>query len=161
MGRMKIRPYAPRDLGHVLEIWEAASRTGHPFLSESFIAAERERVRDVYLRMATTWLCEDDGRVVGFISLVDNEVGALFVEPKSHRRGIGRALMEIAMGRSPTLELEVFKENSTARAFYERCGFDEISEYRHAETGRQMLRMRYAIPQAGELESDGDHRPRS
>lgn len=143
MNDARIRPYTPRDLARVLQIWEAASRTGHPFLSDSFIAAERDKVRDVYLPMAATWVYEENDSAVGFISLIENEVGALFVEPQSHRRGIGGALMQFAIARHPALVLEVFKENASARTFYERCGFVLTSEYRHAETGRLMLRMRY------------------
>jgi len=144
MGGNHIRPYELRDLPRVVEIWEEASRAAHPFLSESFIASEREQVRRIYIPMAATWVFEEGGRVLGFISLVDDEVGGLFVEPRSHRRGIGSALLRFALARGQPLELEVFKENASARAFYERCGFADISEYRHAETGRQLVRMRFA-----------------
>lgn len=143
MGETRIRPCTARDLDPVMEIWEEASRRGHPFLTESFIAAEREMVRDIHLPAAETWVFEEDGRVLGFLSLVENEVGALFVDPGSHRRGVGRALMDHAKGRHTTLELDVFEENVSARAFYVRCGFVGIGVRPHAETGRPMLRMRY------------------
>lgn len=117
MGEGTIRAYAPQDLGQVLDIWEGASRVAHPFLPESFVVAEREKVKDVYMPTAASWVWEEDDAVVGFISLIGDEVGALFVDPKNHRRGIGRA--------------------------YERCGFVSISERRHVDSGRQMLRMRH------------------
>lgn len=142
MGGSHIRPYERRDLARVLEVWEEASRVAHPFLPESFILAERERVRRVYIPITDTWVFEEGGRVAGFISLVDDEVGGLFVDPKSHRRGIGSALLDFALARGRPLELEVFKENQSARAFYQRCGFADVSEYRHAGTGHQMVRMR-------------------
>ncbi len=150
MDHTQIRPYAQRDLHRVLEIWEDASRSGHPFLSDLYLVEERDRVRDLYLPMATTWVFEHGSRVVGFISLIDDEVGGLFVEPQSHRRGIGRALMDLAMAPGRALELEVFKENSAARAFYERCGFTVVAEYGHADTGRRMLRMRRDPERAGD-----------
>ena len=143
MDTHRIRPYRPKDVEQILDVWEDASGVGHPFLTESFVADERVRIRDVYLPSAATWVLEERGRVVGFISLIDNEIGALFVEPKSHRRGFGRALMEFAITQRRTLELEVFKDNAGARAFYEGCGFVVASERTHDETGHQMLRMTY------------------
>jgi len=143
MDEPRIRPYAPEDLDTVLEIWEDASRTGHPFLPEAFIARERGRVRDVYIPMCSTWVYERDGKVLGFISLFDHEVGGLFVAPREHRRGIGRALVDFAKRQHAKLDVEVFRDNGGARAFYARCGFVETSEYQHAETARQMLRMRF------------------
>jgi putative acetyltransferase len=148
MGGSHIRPYNLNDLPRVLEIWEEAARTAHPFLPESFIVSEREQVREVYIPMAATWVFEDDGRVVGFISLVGDDVGGLFVEPSCHRRGIGRALLDFALAKGRPLELEVFEENSPARAFYERCGFVDVSDYLHAETGHRMVRMRSRAAQA-------------
>jgi putative acetyltransferase len=92
--------------------------------------------------MAETWVYEAAGRVVGFISLIENEVGAIFVYPEWQGKGIGRALMDMARGIHGTLELEVFKENLKAQRFYERYGFVGIGERLHEETGRPMLRMR-------------------
>lgn len=46
------------------------------------------------------WLCEDDGRVVGFsvASRVDASIWALFVRPGYEGRGIGTRLLELATG---------------------------------------------------------------
>jgi putative acetyltransferase len=154
MNATRIRPYHPKDLEGVLRIWEDASRVGHRFLPESFIASEREAVRDTYLPMASTWVHEENGEVTGFISLIDDEVGALFVDPKSHRRGIGRALLELAMDRHPRLDVEVFEPNTGARTFYETCGFVLIGEYLHSETGQTMVRMRSRVDGSKEFEGD-------
>jgi len=146
-----IRACTPRDTDRVLEIWEAASRAAHSFLPESFLVAERREVRDRHLPMAETWLWEEDRRVLGFVSLIGTEVGALFVDPTSQRRGIGRDLMTFAMERHGALELEVFEENAGARAFYETFGFVVVSGYVHAESGHRILRMRLARPPRGPI----------
>ena len=96
MTTKRIRPYSPDDIETVLDIWESASRVGHPFLSESFLTAGRERIRRDYMPMAATWIFEEGGPPVGFIALIGEEVGALFVHPAAHRRGVGRALMDFA-----------------------------------------------------------------
>ena len=137
-----IRPYKSSDLENLLSAWAAASTVAHPFLTEEFLERERHEIASVHLPQAETWVWDDDGRVVGFVSLVGNEVGALFVDPPFHGRGIGKALMDRARASHEELEVEVFKANVKARAFYERYGFELLEERTHGPTGLPLLRMR-------------------
>lgn len=141
-----IRPYKITDLEAVLAAWENASKVGHPFLSEAFLAQERVDLRELYLPNTETWVFEQDGQVIGFISLMGNEIGGLFVQPAFHGTGVGRQLMEKAKSLHPVLELEVFKSNSVGRRFYAKCGFVLISEGVHEETQQTFLRLRFTAP---------------
>jgi GNAT superfamily N-acetyltransferase len=69
-------------------------------------------------------VAELDGSVAGFAAVVGGELDGLFVEPGLWRRGIGRALVDVAThdARSRGLALTVIA-NPGARLFYERCGF--------------------------------------
>lgn len=126
-----IRPYRNEDLEGLLSTWEASSRRAHPFLSEAFLAAERENIPRLYLPNAETWVAEAEGRVIGFVALLGNEVGALFVHPSRHRQGIGGQLLNKARELRGELEVEVFKANSIGCAFYDKCGFTQIDEKVH------------------------------
>ncbi len=137
-----IRPYKDKDLGELLEAWYSASSLGHPFLDEAFFQRERNRIREVYLPNAETWVFEQDGVVVGFIAVMGNEVGALFVDSNYQGRGIGRALMDHARSIRDFLELLVFKDNKVGRDFYEKYGFHQVGEELHEETGFMQLRLR-------------------
>ena len=139
-----IRKYRAEDLEDLLTAWESASVLAHPFLSEEFLAAERNNIANVYLPHAETWVWESDGPVVGFLSLIDNEIGGLFVDPKYHRLGIGRALLDHARQLRDNLEVEVFKENVIGRKFYAKYGFVPMHEKVHDETGLEILRLRLA-----------------
>ena len=138
-----IREYRDSDIDSVIGVWYSASRLAHPFVTREFISQEQERIRSVHMPNAETWVYEEDLRVVGFIALMGNEVGAIFVAPEMHGRGIGRALMNKARELHGTLEVEVFKNNTIGRAFYDRYGFVEFREHLHEETGQRVLRMRY------------------
>ncbi|MDH3326956.1 MAG: GNAT family N-acetyltransferase, partial [Gammaproteobacteria bacterium] len=60
---------------------------------------------------ADTWVTVDNEKIIGFIALIGNEVGGLFVDPDYHGSGLGKALMDKATNLYATLELDVFKEN--------------------------------------------------
>ena len=96
----------------------------------------------MYLPAAETWVWEADGHVAGFLSLIDNEIGGLFVAPTLHGRGIGRALVDHARRLRGELEVEVFKANALGRAFYSACGFIEVSEGVHSETKLDVIRLK-------------------
>jgi putative acetyltransferase len=137
-----IREYEEKDLSELLDAWYSASQVGHPFLDEDFFEQERRNIAAFYLPNAETWVYEFDGLVVGFIALMGNEVGAIFVDSRFHGQGIGRALMDKARSFRDVLELDVFKENLVGRKFYEKYGFRQVNEYLHAETGFMQLRLR-------------------
>jgi putative acetyltransferase len=141
-----IRIYQPGDGEELLDVWARASAVAHPFLSREFLDQERQSIRDVHLVNAETWVYEADGRLVGFVSLLGNEVGALFVEPAVHRSGIGRALIRHARTLRGALEVEVFERNLIGRAFYEKVGFEPLCRKLHHPTGLALLRLRLAGP---------------
>ncbi len=141
-----IRTARPDDTEAIVDVWDAASRIAHGFLGEEFLAEERNAVAGDWLPVAETTVFEVDGRVVGFVSMVGNEVGGLFVHPEHQGRGIGRTLIDRVRTSRPSLELDVFEANTGARRFYESCGFVEVGRHRHEPTGQLELRMRLGRP---------------
>jgi len=144
VGTSVIRKYRPADCEDVLNVWGRASALAHPFLGGDFLELERRNIPDLYLPKAETWVWEADGQVVGFISLLGNEVGAIFVDPEFHRTGIGRALMDRARALRGELEVEVFEKNLLGRAFYAKMGFELVHRKVHDQTGFPLLRLRLA-----------------
>ncbi len=139
-----IREYQPADLDDLLGVWEAASAVAHDFLDAKFLQQERHNIPNLYLPNAETWIWEVGGSVVGFIALIGNEVGAIFVDPSYHGTGIGRALMDKARTLREELEVEVFKKNAMGRAFYDRYGFELMQETVHEATGLTVMRLKLA-----------------
>lgn len=137
-----IREYKDQDLDDLLSIWIAASQIAHPFLSEEFLTSEKENIANVYLPNAETWVYEADGCVVGFVSLLGNEIGGLFVHPSHQRKGIGRGLIDQARSLRGDLDLEVFKANQLGLSFYAKCGFKPIEEKIHKPTGFEVIHLR-------------------
>lgn len=140
---MQIRKYENADLGAVLSSWETATRLAHPFMTDEFIAQEKINVAEIYIPNTDTWVVEIGGKVEGFIALIGNEVGAIFLQPEYHGKGAGKALMDKAQELHGDLEVEVFKENLLGRQFYSRYGFESLEEKLHEETGQQVLRLKF------------------
>ncbi|MCB0217066.1 MAG: GNAT family N-acetyltransferase [Chloroflexi bacterium] len=139
-----IRDYAPGHLEGLLDTWYAASLLAHPFLSEAFLAEERQTIEDVYLALARTWVYIEAGQVQGFVSLIGDEVGAIFVRPERQGEGIGRALLDRARLGHASLDVEVFEANPGGRAFYTAYGFEPVGRRIHQATGQPLLRLRLA-----------------
>ena len=136
-----IRPYKAGDIDLVLDIWYTTTKVAHPFMEESFLAKERKNVRDIYIPNTKTWVWLEDDDVQAFISMMGNEVGAIFVRPALHGKGIGRKLMDHVRQFHESLEVEVFEDNEIGRRFYDRYGFSQIKRYIHEETGKAVLRL--------------------
>ncbi len=137
-----IRSYDADDLAELLNVWYDASQIAHPFLTRDFLDQERRNVIQKYLPIAETWVFEEEGRVVGFIALIGSEVGGIFVTPRRHGQGIGRALMDHARASRHHLDVEVFEANEIGRAFYDAYGFEVVGAGVHEETGEPVLRLR-------------------
>jgi putative acetyltransferase len=137
-----IRSFADRDVEDLLDVWHRASLIAHPFLTEGFLQRERVEIVERWLPTAETTVFESDGRVVGFLSLIGNEVGAIFVDPDCHGRGFGQALMDHARDRRPHLELSVFEANEIGRRFYDAYGFRIIERRIEETSGQPELRLR-------------------
>lgn len=124
----KIRPYDPAtDLKKLSNIWLEASLLAHHFMGKEYLVERQPLIEEVYFPMAETWVACVDDEPAGFISLVENHIGGIFVHPERHGQGIGRSLIAHALTLRDELTLEVYLQNEQAVRFYQRLGFEEIS----------------------------------
>lgn len=140
-----IRPYTREDLIDVLDVWYRASLESHSFLDDEFFETERQQIAEEWLPASETIVYETDGRVVGSVSMVGNEVGGIFVAPEYQHRGVGKALLNHVAASRPYLELDVFEANTTARRFYEIYGFRVIGQGASDATSFNELRLRLDV----------------
>lgn len=138
-----IRQYQASDLKYLMAAWENANDLAHPFLQEDFVEQVRKDIPALYLPNADTWVAEVENHIVGFMALIGNEIGAIFLQPEHHGKGIGKMMMDKAQELHGNLELEVFKKNSIGRKFYSKYGFELLEETAHEPTGEPVLRLKF------------------
>lgn len=122
-----IRAYEAADLEKLSAIWFEASMIAHAFLGEPRLREQRVLIETVYLPSAETWVALRAGEPAGFVSLMGDFIGGLFVSPGHQGGGIGRQLIRHAATLKGQLHLEVYTANVPAYAFYRAFGFEEVS----------------------------------
>lgn len=130
-----IRAYRPADLEELSAIWFEASITAHAFVGEARLREQRLLIETVYLPKAETWVAIRGGEPAGFVSLLDDFIGGLFVSPRHQGAGIGRLLVSHALQLKGQLRLEVYTANTQAYAFYENLGFEDQSRRSEDDEG--------------------------
>ena len=107
------------------------------FYPEGWQSAQRKSVEQTCGDAAVhTWVWEEQGRAVGFVAVKrhSNELGEIYiiaVDPDYQRRGIARALTELAVDRLRAsgvsvamVETGADTGHAPARAAYDGCGFE-------------------------------------
>lgn len=120
---ISIRQSRAGDGARVLDIWRRAVDATHHFLSAGD-RAELDAMLSGFLPGAPLWLAVDARDFpLGFMLLGDGTMEALFVDPDTHGKGIGRLLVKHALSLHPALTTDVNEQNGQAIGFYERLGF--------------------------------------
>lgn len=136
-----IRKYRAEDTDALIAIWDNAEALAHPFLSADVRDQVRKDMRSMYLPNAETWVLEDDGAPVGFIAMIDREIGGLFLDPSQQGKGMGRQMVDHVVSLKGPLTVEVFKANKIGLPFYERYGFEVTGEGVFDVTGDETFKM--------------------
>lgn len=123
--KLEIRLYKAEDNALLTSVWLDASRIAHDFLGEEKLKEQSKMVSEMYLPQAETWVACLDGKPVGFLGLIDNYIGGLFVSPNAQGRGIGQALIAHGLNLKGSLTLDVYAKNLHTVAFYHKQGFVE------------------------------------
>ncbi len=109
----------------VLDLWEAAVRATHHFLSESDIQFFKPLVLpDLFAQEHLLGAHDESGRLIGFVGVSKGKMEALFVHPSWHGRGVGRRLAKHAVLVLGAATVDVNEQNEQAVAFYRHLGYE-------------------------------------
>lgn len=124
-----IRKLDNKDVNRIMEIWLESTIKAHSFIEKEYWQSNYNTVKDVYIPIAETYVYEENDVIKGFISIIDKEfIGALFVDNDYQGLGVGSKLINFVLNKYDTLSLAVYKENFKSVRFYEKMGFEILSE---------------------------------
>jgi ribosomal protein S18 acetylase RimI-like enzyme len=134
---VNIRLVEPSDTDAIAGVF-LSGLSGMTYLPRLYTEEEtRDFIKDVLLPNNEVWVAEEAGRVVGFAGFGDGSLRHLWVHRAHQNRGVGTALLKVAMHRCPDgLQLWVYQKNLGARRLYERNGF-ELAELTSGERNEE------------------------
>ena len=146
MKDVQIRAFEPAAEDDLIRVWLASTIPGQSFLPEEHWRSMESEIREQLVPIAETWVVEEDGELVAFMSLLDNLIGGLFTHPAHQGKGYGRALVESVRGRFDPVLVEVFEANEQAIGFYRSCGFVDHERRVDEASGLPQLILRLEDP---------------
>jgi N-acetylglutamate synthase-like GNAT family acetyltransferase len=133
--RMKIRKFKNEDAKEVCNIIkrndkEISSKDYPKLIIDSWI---KNLTLDYIIKKSEKRICFVailDNKVIGYVSLDNNEIKKLFVNPDYHKLGIGRKLMlKIEnISKKNNLNKLFLKSSIYAENFYKKVGFEKLME---------------------------------
>lgn len=120
---MGIRRAKETDYDKLVEVWYQASIKAHYFVKLDFWTSMKEEMKIKYLPMSTTYVIEEKNTIIGFISMVDNYLAALFIDIKYQGKGYGKELLNFIKTQHNDLHLKVYQQNINTVLFYLKNGF--------------------------------------
>lgn len=137
-----IRKHTTEDLDQIWDIWYKSSTIAHSFLNNDFVEKVKQDMRNIYIPGSDSWVYEKDGEIIGFVSMIGNEIAGLFVLPNRQSQGIGTLLVDYVRKMHQELEVEVFEKNEIGRAFYKKYGFECEQQFFHEESNQELMRLK-------------------
>lgn len=146
MDKLRVRDARESDLPEIVEIYNSTIPSRMVSADTEPVTVEQRRgwFREHDPSRRPLWVAEADGRVIGWLSLGDfwdgrpayhatAEVG-IYVKDGYRGGGVGRRLIEEAIGRAPELGIEImtagaFAHNGPSVKLFERFGFERWGHF--------------------------------
>jgi putative acetyltransferase len=138
-----IRPFLEYDMDSVINIWLEASIISHNFIEKEFWMFKIDDMKEKYIPNSETYVYERNNMILGFFSLFENRLAAIFVSPEFQNQGIGKEMISQAKLLRKKLDLTVYKKNIKSVLFYENVGFERVGESIDKITNQMEIKMEW------------------
>jgi putative acetyltransferase len=140
-----LRLYTPADEDAAIELWRRTWQQHYPQIDFSArVSWWRDRWRNELVPNAIITLAEQDGSLIGFVTVDPNTryLDQIVVAPEAWGSEVAAGLLAEAKRLSPAgLELAVNADNARAIRFYEKQGFAVSGEDVNPRSGAPIYKM--------------------
>jgi putative acetyltransferase len=146
VAKFQLRPYSASDEHAAIALWLVTWQRAYPEIDfTARVPWWRERWRDELVPNAGIVVAEQEGAMIGFVTIDGNGyLDQLVVSPAHWGSDLGNALVSEAKRLSPDrITLLVNTDNVRAIRFYERNGFVRAGEDVNPTSGRPVLKMEW------------------
>ena len=143
MKNIIIRKIEKEEIPEVVELWYETSIKAHDFISNKYWKTNKVEMQKKYIPNSETYVAEKDKIIVGFISLMDDYLAAIFVKPEEQGKYIGTTLLNYIKDSKKKLKLKVYSKNIKSIEFYKAKGFSVQSESIDENTDEKELLMEW------------------
>lgn len=140
---MNIRKNQEKEIDKLVNIWYEGSIIAHHFIGQDYWKLQQKEMKEKYLPMAENYVICNDKEVVGFLSMVDNYLAALFIAAQQQGEGYGKNLLKFIKERRENIHLKVYKKNNKAVQFYLKNGFVVKEELVDEQTAEEEFLMEW------------------
>lgn len=125
------------NIDEVIQVWEKSVRATHHFLREEDLLFYKEMLQSEYFKDIDIYCIKNnDNCIVAFMTVSDQNIDALFINPPDRGKGLGKLLVGYAVDNMNVNSVEVNEQNSQAVGFYERQGFKIADRSETDEQGK-------------------------
>ncbi|MGM9968413.1 MAG: GNAT family N-acetyltransferase [Rummeliibacillus sp.] len=142
---MNIRSIKKTEINKLVEIWYEGSLIAHDFIDKGYWKSQKVEMEEKYIPMSETYVVSNEKDVVGFVSMLDNYLAALFIDVKHQGGGHGKRLLNFIKGKRESIQLKVYKKNNKAVDFYLKNGFVIKEESLDEQTSEEEFLMEWEM----------------
>lgn len=140
---MFIREAKMGEVDQIIDLWYRSSVKAHQFIESSYWESQKNAMKEEYLPMSETYVVSFQHNMVGFLSMVEDYLAALFIDESFQGEGYGKEFVRFIKGRREKITLKVYKKNSKAVQFYKNHGFVVVDEFVDQNTLEQEYLMEW------------------
>lgn len=137
-----IRKFQKQDIESIMQIWLNTNIKAHAFIPETYWQKNYPMVKEMIIQ-AEIWIYEEHNNIIGFLGIRDSYIAGIFISTTYQSNGIGSQLLQHVKKYHPILSLHVYKKNEKAIQFYQKHGFEILSEELDGQTNEIEFLMKW------------------
>ncbi|MBP2258790.1 GNAT family N-acetyltransferase [Virgibacillus alimentarius] len=140
---MNIRSNKKTEVNQLVKIWYEGSLIAHDFIDKNYWKSQQTEMEEKYIPMSETYVVSNEKDIVGFVSMMDNYLAALFIDVTHQGGGYGKGLLDFIKSQRENIQLKVYKKNKKAVDFYLKNSFVIKEETRDEQTSEKEFLMEW------------------